>query len=375
MLSPALANMPVRAASMREPRVVYPYSVIKGGAWSAAGLTQALAVDPVAAAHYTGFRISAARLARLERARVAYVSYRVDNAVFWTRKPVTLPEGEAVLTDGENLARARCGNRISFTARQPAGPEVDLDTPDASPGEWGQDADRIAEVFDVPRLGHNVFPPYFDHGFAATAAGGLGGGPGASVASEGAGFARGFGAGGIGGGLALLHRDPVSGVSGAPVPASPPPIERPPSLPGHTAPIFIWTSGSTLYGAGPSGAGTPLPAPAPSGSGFPYANPPYTNPQGSTFPTAGGNGSGSGDLGGGNPPVTPPDDLLAPPEGPGLSRFPGPIPQLPPLLPALLPRGDLQGAPDNDVPEPATALLLAAGVLALTVRRAISKLG
>src|SRR5437764_1059357 len=82
------------------------------------------------------------------------------------RKRVWLPEGEAVLTDGDNLARARCGNRISFTPQQPVGPEVDTDTPEAPlHNDELQIAVGLPDAFDLPWIVHNVFPPYFGEGF------------------------------------------------------------------------------------------------------------------------------------------------------------------------------------------------------------------
>src|SRR5215813_14195616 len=51
---------PVRPASVHQRiRPVYPHSIIPGGAYSPAELTDALDRDPVAAAHYSGFHVSA----------------------------------------------------------------------------------------------------------------------------------------------------------------------------------------------------------------------------------------------------------------------------------------------------------------------------
>ena len=128
----ALPNveLPVRPASLREqPRAIYPYSVLRGGAWSRGELAGRLADDVVAAAHYRGFRTTEARVVRLSQPQRAYVSYRVNDAVYWTRAPVVIPAGEAVLTDGDSMARARCGNRLSAQPRVPVGKDVDLDTP------------------------------------------------------------------------------------------------------------------------------------------------------------------------------------------------------------------------------------------------------
>jgi hypothetical protein len=64
------------------------------------------------------------------------VSYRLGDRVFWTRNPVRLAEGEAVLTDGGAIVRARCGNRISDVPGETSPDEPDpllLDTPVEEP--------------------------------------------------------------------------------------------------------------------------------------------------------------------------------------------------------------------------------------------------
>jgi hypothetical protein len=75
--------------------------------------------DPVVAAHYAGLHASRVRPVTLERERRAYVSFRMHDAVYWTRRPVKLARGEQLLTDGENFVRARCGNRVSDIPRMP----------------------------------------------------------------------------------------------------------------------------------------------------------------------------------------------------------------------------------------------------------------
>jgi hypothetical protein len=100
-------------------RAIYPYSVIPGGVESAAELRNSVTRDPVVAEHYGDFDIARARVVRLNQDRLLYVSYRLGNRVFWSKKRFTLHKGEAVITDGEHMARTRCGNRV---AEAPAGP-------------------------------------------------------------------------------------------------------------------------------------------------------------------------------------------------------------------------------------------------------------
>jgi len=101
---------------------VYPYSVIPGGIASAKKLQTALRHDPVAATHYANFRVQSARLIRLGEDRRVYVSYRIADHIYWTRKKVALHAGETLLTDGTHLVRARCGNRISDVPAKPTSP-------------------------------------------------------------------------------------------------------------------------------------------------------------------------------------------------------------------------------------------------------------
>ena len=100
-------------------RAIYPYSVIPGGVESAAELRSSVTRDPVVAEHYGDFDVARARVVRLNQDRLLYVSYRLGNRVFWSKKRFTLHKGEAVITDGEHMARTRCGNRL---AEAPAAP-------------------------------------------------------------------------------------------------------------------------------------------------------------------------------------------------------------------------------------------------------------
>jgi hypothetical protein len=111
----------VKAASHSSPSTpfghpYYRYSVIPGGAHTPEELKSALAHDPVAASHYSDFRLDKTHLVTLQNDKVCYVSYRVGDKLYWTRRPITLHKGEALLTDGVHYARTRCGNRVSEIA-------------------------------------------------------------------------------------------------------------------------------------------------------------------------------------------------------------------------------------------------------------------
>jgi len=103
-------------------RAVYPYSVIAGGAQSAQELREAMAADAVVAQHYADFDITKARRVTLDAPKLVYVSYRIGNKVFWTKHKLALRKGEAMLSDGSNMARTRCGNRISVLPVRPNAP-------------------------------------------------------------------------------------------------------------------------------------------------------------------------------------------------------------------------------------------------------------
>jgi hypothetical protein len=105
---------------------VYPYSVVPGGVSNSNDLRHAATSDYVVRRHYANFDFAHARLERAREAREVYLSYRIRNTVYWTRKRVRLYPGELLLTDGNITARARCGNQISETPK----PEVSDEEPD-----------------------------------------------------------------------------------------------------------------------------------------------------------------------------------------------------------------------------------------------------
>ena len=124
----------------KEPRrLIYPYSVIPGGVRNARELKEAISKDPVVGDHYAGFQRDRARIVELPAAKTAYVSYRIGSEVFWTKKKIQLVKGEKLVTDGENYARTRCGNRISETPQAKTSPQEPspktLETPREDPSD------------------------------------------------------------------------------------------------------------------------------------------------------------------------------------------------------------------------------------------------
>jgi hypothetical protein len=110
-------------ALVRALRPNYPYSVIPGGVFSQRELSYAGNKDPVVRAHYADFNVRQAKLVQLTEDRYQYVSYRVKNQVYWTRKKLRIPKGELLWSDGISYARARCGNRLSSDPAQPVSPK------------------------------------------------------------------------------------------------------------------------------------------------------------------------------------------------------------------------------------------------------------
>lgn len=106
-------------AVWRALRPNYPYSVISGGAYSAAELANASTKDRVVAAHFADFDMKSVRTVTLAEDRYQYVSYRVNNQILWTNDRLRIPKGEVLLTDGRSYARTRCGNRLSNTPKGP----------------------------------------------------------------------------------------------------------------------------------------------------------------------------------------------------------------------------------------------------------------
>jgi len=125
---------PVRPALERRPsRPVYPYSVIRGGAYSVAELDAALRKDAVASVHYARFHRDGLRMTNAPGPLLMYASYRIGSSVYWTSHPVHVSAGESLITNGTSLARARCGNQLSDSPREPVTRmepmEREMDTP------------------------------------------------------------------------------------------------------------------------------------------------------------------------------------------------------------------------------------------------------
>jgi len=116
-------------------RVVYPYSVVPGGVQTADDLRHITSHDDVVGSHYAGFDFRNARIVEVDQPKLVYLSYRVGDKIYWTRKKVSLRRGEKLITDGKMTARTRCANRVSEAAM-----------PETSPAE--PPAAKFEEPFD-----------------------------------------------------------------------------------------------------------------------------------------------------------------------------------------------------------------------------------
>jgi hypothetical protein len=131
--SPRLKTSSENFTSTTIPKV-YPFSVIPGGAHSGEELARARRLDAVVARHYAGFGEHVA-VESMPKGALMYVSYRKANQVYWTKTKHRMPQGELVLSDGRNLARTRCGNRLSPKPQAPVSSEDEpteeaMDMPD-----------------------------------------------------------------------------------------------------------------------------------------------------------------------------------------------------------------------------------------------------
>lgn len=139
----AMATSASRAPRAADPADVYAYSVIPGGVRTVDDLQEAVRHDRLVWQHYAQFQYQHARLVRATEAREVYLSYRLRNHIYWTRKRHHLHIGELLITDGNITARTRCGNQVS-----------DKPQPEVSEEEPEEDVlDRpVAHLYPAPNL-------------------------------------------------------------------------------------------------------------------------------------------------------------------------------------------------------------------------------
>ncbi len=372
-------------------RLVYPYSVIPGGVASPEEVVEAARRDPVVARHYAGFNARRARTVTLQKPRLAYVSYRIRDNVYFTKKPVRLFAGEQLITDGATTIRARCGNKVeeapqmAVSAEEP--PEEVLNTP-----KLESEPERAATL-GAPRLSPvtpeeetplaAVVPPagFTPLDMPARSASGIWLTPPPVIG----GFIPPGAAPGPGGAPpAAPPPSPAPDPSTPPTspPATPPPVTPPPVTPPGAPPP------ATPPSTPPGPPVTPPPSVPP---GPPPVTPPETPPAPPVQPPPAG------------PPATPPSIAPPAPQPPAGGEIPppgplpppgspvpppGPLP--PPILPppsadpdapTSLPPPDIPvpppdpagppGIPEPEpIPEPSSYVLVGVGLLMLPMLRA-----
>lgn len=117
--------LPPPPLRFRATRPVLPYSIIPGGIYDLEELAATMKVDPVVREHYADVQIDRLVPYRLSETLCAYVSYRIGDKIHWTSRKICIPKGELMLTDGTNLIRARCGNRICKSCRSKTSTLID----------------------------------------------------------------------------------------------------------------------------------------------------------------------------------------------------------------------------------------------------------
>jgi hypothetical protein len=142
------------AAATSARRLVYPHSVIPGGVRTPQDLHEASQHDHVVARHFAGFDFERAKVVELDHAKLVYLSYRIHDKVFWTRKQIRLRKGEKLITDGKITARTRCANRVSVLPQHAISPEEPLAQEFEDPFAGGGSAVQMAfpESFDSALL-------------------------------------------------------------------------------------------------------------------------------------------------------------------------------------------------------------------------------
>lgn len=114
-------------------RLIYPYSVIPGGVRNPAELKAVSEHDAAVREHYSRFDFHKARVVTVHQPTLVYLSYRIGDKIYWTKKKVSLHKGEQLITDGTITARARCGNRVA-----------------SLPQKYGFSREPSASMFDQP---------------------------------------------------------------------------------------------------------------------------------------------------------------------------------------------------------------------------------
>jgi PEP-CTERM motif len=203
----ALALHVPAAPPMRNGRLVYPYSVVPGGVRDTNDLRDAIQRDRAVARHYAAFNLHKARIVELKSPRLVFLSYRLGDKIFWTRKQFQLKQGERLITDGNISARTRCANQVSVL------PQTAVSTEEPLP-------EQLEDPFGVGGSSRQIdFPNSLESSLFRRTPPGLGEGPGF--------FGPPFGGGGPG-----IAPPPIPTSCAKPPCSNTPPPPPPPPPPG-----------------------------------------------------------------------------------------------------------------------------------------------
>ena len=388
-------------------RPIFKHSVVPGGVYTPDELRNVLVQDAIVATHYQKFNPNEARAETVKQDRFAYVSYRKDNQIYWTRNKVKLSEGETILTDGTNEIRARCGNCISET---PQWPVAEVEPASAEFDQFVDSDNRSLSAAIRSALDSQWFGSGQGSGGPAAAGGGLATGASPS-GSDPAGLMASASPGGAGGGArpaSLASRRPSDEPAGLAGGGAGNPADSPSStesssngsrFPVANASPLGGSSGAapgqSIYGA----PGTPLSASAPgqaptgapigrgavgapgnplaSGSpGSPLARGSSGNPFTSGSPGPGGPTSGVPSF---ETPSLSPATAASVPAGvdppPGFDPNAGAEPSASSLTPSAVGPTDKSGEEPAvaSIPEPGMLLLLGTGAAVAVLRKLRSR--
>ncbi len=138
-----------------------------------------------------------------------YLSYRKGGSVFWTRKPVDLPPGETLLTDGVLYARARCGNQVSEYPQEPVAEvepaEVELNETDSEAEQQAEPPAPDVAAVNIARAAAAAMPERSTRRAS----------PGFTAIRSGTGFTRYYPLSGGSGGIARGTRSDANGSAAA----------------------------------------------------------------------------------------------------------------------------------------------------------------
>lgn len=131
----------------------------KNSIHSVADFRKTVEQDPILANHYSGFNWDNAKIGRLEESLLTFVSYRKDDIIRRTSKPVRLPKGDEYITDGIHRVRTFCCNDYSVASApaevSKAEPAPDMEpVPDSGSSSFSQPDPLIlaANIIDQKAL-------------------------------------------------------------------------------------------------------------------------------------------------------------------------------------------------------------------------------